>query len=65
MQSEPDTRARIEFAQKYCHRYPENDFYSYMLVVAIRDHLIKVAEDTDKYMPQMLRSAQKLLETRY
>ncbi len=60
-----DNSERIDFVREYCRKYPEDDYYSYMLVCVIKDHLVEVAADTEKYMPLMLKHAQGLLETQY
>ena len=56
---------RIDFVREYCRKYPEDDYYSYNMVCAVRDHLITVPSDNEKYMLLMLRHVQKLLETQY
>lgn len=59
------TSERIDFVSEYCKKYPEDDYYSYQMVLSIRRHLVEVESDTEKYMPLMLKNAQRLLETRY
>lgn len=60
-----ETVERIDFVREYCRKYPEDDYYSYNVVCAIRDHLLNVPSDTPKYMPLMLKHTQELLETQY
>lgn len=55
----------IEFIMEYCRKYPENDYYMYQLVDAIRRYAAGDSEKTEKYMPILLKNAQRLLETRY
>ena len=56
---------RIDFVREYCRKYPEEDYYAYHLVYAIRDHVVGDAKKVEKYMPLMLKNAERLLETRY
>jgi len=60
-----ETTERIDFAQGYCRKYPDNDFYTAQLFCAIRDYILGDDEKTKKFMPQLLRCARKLLETYY
>lgn len=55
----------IEFVMEYCRKYPESDYYAYQLVFAIRRYAAGDSEKTEKYMPILLKNAQRLLETRY
>lgn len=60
-----ETSERIDFVREYCRKYPEDDYYAYMLVHAIQQHILCVESDGEKYMSLMLKNAQRLLETRY
>lgn len=60
-----ETTEKIDFMREYCRKYPENDTYAYFLVVAIQRHVIGDAVKTEKYMPLLLKNAERLLETRY
>ena len=60
-----ESTERIDFVREYCRKYPEEDYYVYHLVYAIRDHIVGDAKKTEKYMPLMLKNADRLLETRY
>jgi len=60
-----ETTEQIDFIKEYCRKYPEIDYYAYHLVFAIKDHVIGDAQKTEKYMPLMLKNAQRLLETKY
>ena len=55
----------IEFITEYCRKYPENDYYSSQLIYAIKRYAAGDSEKTEKYMPVLLKNAQRLLETRY
>ncbi len=57
------TTERIDFAQQYCRKYPSDDFYTAYLFCAIHDHTVGDKEKTKKYMPQLLKCAERLLET--
>ena len=62
----PDsTSARIDFVREYCRKYPEVDFYAFHLVKAIKRHVVGDEAKTQKYMPLLLKTAERLLETRY
>ena len=56
---------QIDFIKEYCRKYPECDYYVYHLVYAIKDHVIGDTQKREKYMPLMLKSVQRLLETKY
>ena len=55
----------IDFVTEYCRKYPENDYYAYQLIYAIKRYASGNAEKTEKYMAILLKNAQRLLETRY
>ena len=61
----PKTSEQIEFTKEYCRKYPEDNHFSYKLILAIRNHLLENQKNTDKYMSTMQKTAEKLLETRY
>ncbi|MBE6548316.1 MAG: helix-turn-helix transcriptional regulator [Ruminococcaceae bacterium] len=60
-----DSSERIDFVREYCRKYPDDNYYAYNLVCAVRDHLLEIPQDTQKYMPLMLKHTQDLLETQY
>ena len=60
-----ESAERIDFVREYCRKYPDDDYYSYNMVCAVRDHLLSAPSDNERYMPLMLKHAQKLLETQY
>lgn len=60
-----DSSERIDFVREYCRKYPEDNYYAYNMVCAVRDHLLEAPKDTQKYMPLMLKYTQELLETQY
>lgn len=60
-----DTTESIDFVKEYCRKYPENDYYAYQLVYAIKRHVTGDEKKTGKYMPVLLKTAERLLETRY
>jgi hypothetical protein len=60
-----ETTECIDFVMDYCRKYPESDYYSYHLVDAIRRYASGDSEKTARYMPLLLKNAQRLLETRY
>ncbi len=60
-----DNSERIDFVREYCRKYPEDDYYSYNMVCAVRDHLLSAPSDNERYMPLMHKYVQKLLETQY
>ena len=60
-----DSDEKIVFVNEYCRKYPENNYYSFQLVVAIKKHLCIHREKSEKYMPLMLKHVQVLLETQY
>ena len=61
-----DTGEQIDFVKGYCQKYPENDYYAYMLVAVIHDYFITTkAEMPEQYKTLMLKNAQRLMETRY
>ncbi len=55
----------IEFITEYCRKYPENDYFAYQLVDAIRRYSLGNSEKAEKYMPILQKNAQRLLETRF
>lgn len=59
------TPEQIEFARDYCRKHPENNHCSYLLILAIRNHLLENRKNTEKYMPLMQKYAEKLLDTHY
>ena len=60
-----ETTEQIDFIKEYCKKYPEVDYYAYHLVYAIKDHVIGDEQKAEKYMPLMLKNAQRLLETKH
>lgn len=56
---------QIEFVKSYCQRYPENDYYAFMLVAVIKDYFVTKGPNMDQYMPLLHKTAQRLLETQY
>ena len=56
---------RIDFVKSYCRKYPEDDEYAYQLVYAISIYAGGNEERTARFMPILLKTAEKLLETRY
>ena len=60
-----DTTDKINFINEYCRKYPENNYYSFQLIDAIKEHLCIHRDKTDKFMPLMLKHVQSLLETQY
>lgn len=60
-----ETTERIDFVKEYCRKYPEDDVYAYMLVHAIKDHLIINRGASEAFMPLMLKTVQGLLESKY
>ncbi len=61
----PLDETRIEFVCGYCRKYPDDDFYTYNLLVSIAYYINGDSEKSKKYMPTLLKNAQKLLETKY
>ena len=55
----------INFVSEYCRKYPEADYYVYQLVYAIKRHASGDVKKAEKYMPVLLKSAERLLQTRY
>lgn len=55
----------IDFVREYCRKYPENDEYAYRLVCSIRYYACGNEERTGKFMPLLLKTAEKLLNTKY
>lgn len=60
-----ESTERIDFVREYCRKYPDEDYYAYHLVYAIRDHIVGDTKKTEKFMPLMIKNAERLLETRY
>ena len=60
-----DTPDKINFVNDYCRKYPENNYYSFQLIAAIKEHLSIHRDKTEKFMPLMLKHVQGLLETQY
>ena len=60
-----DTEECIDFVKEYCRKYPEDDYFAYQLMHAIQRYAAGDAEKTEKYMPVLLKNAERLLETRY
>ena len=56
---------RVEFVQGYCRKYPDNDEYAFSLLCEMKDQVLVQKETTKTYMPQILKTAQRLLETKY
>ena len=59
------TLEQITFVEEYCRKYPDNDYYAFKLVAAIRRYVVGDEEKTNQYMPILLKNAQRLLETQY
>ena len=59
------TLEQITFVEEYCRKYPDNDYYAFNLVDAIRGYVVGDEEKTNQYMPILLKNAQRLLETQY
>ena len=59
------TEEVIEFVSEYCKKYPDQDYFAYNLMCAIQGYAVGDAEKTKKYMPVLLKNAERLLETRY
>ena len=60
-----DRTGRIRFVQEYCRKYPNNDEYAHVLLWEMKDQVIYDASTAEKYMPHILKIAQRLLETKY
>ena len=60
-----ETSEKIDFVLGYCRKYPESDYYAYMLVHAVEHHILNVEADREMYMPLMLKNVERLLETHY
>lgn len=60
-----ETPEKINYVSEYCRLYPDDEYYSYHLVAAIREHLVINRDHTDTYMPIMLKHVQGLLDTRF
>lgn len=60
-----ESAKRIEFVQNYCRKYPENDYYAVVLACRIGEHLIVKPDESAQYMPLLLNTVQRLMETRY
>lgn len=60
-----ESTKRIEFVQNYCRKYPENDYYAVVLACRIGEHLIVKPDESVQYMPLLLNTVQRLMETRY
>ncbi len=55
----------IDIVKEYCRKYPEDDEYAYQLIRYIGYYAGGNAERTARFMPTLLKTAEKLLETRY
>ena len=55
----------IDFAREYCRKYPDDDQYAYELVCCINLYAAGNEERTARFMPILLKTSEKLLETRY
>ena len=60
-----ETSERIDLVREYCRKYPEVDFFAFKLLKAIQDHVVGDEAKTQKYMPLLLKTAERLLDTRY
>lgn len=60
-----ESAKRIEFVQNYCRKYPDNDYYAVVLACRIGEHLIVKPDESAQYMPLLMNTVQRLLETRY
>ena len=56
---------RIDFVREYCRKYPDDDEYAFNLIISIRFYACGNEERTAKYMPTLLKTAEKLLNTQY
>ena len=56
---------RIDFVREYCRKYPDDDEYAFNLIASIRLYTCGNEERTAKYMPTLLKTAEKLLNTQY
>ena len=59
------TEETIGFVSEYCKKYPDNDYYAYCLILAICNYAAGDEEKTEKYMPVLLKNAERLLPTWY
>ena len=55
----------IDFVREYCRKYPESDYYAYQLAYAIKRYAVGDDAKAGKYMPLLLKTVQRLLETQY
>ena len=59
------TEELIEFVSEYCKKYPDVDYYAYELMWVIKGYIVVDEEKTGKYMPVLLKNAERLLPTQY
>ncbi len=59
------TEELIEFVSEYCKKYPDVDYYAYELMWVIKGYVVGDEEKTEKYMPVLLKNAERLLPTHY
>jgi transcriptional regulator with XRE-family HTH domain len=60
-----DNAEKINFVNEYCKLYPDDEYYSFHMVAAITKHVVIKREDSDYYMPLMLKHVEALLNTHY
>ena len=60
-----DSTERIDFVREYCRKYPDSDAYAYQLVYSIGIYACGDEEKIAKFMPILLKTAERLLETQY
>ena len=60
-----DSTDRIDFVREYCRKYPDSDAYAYQLVYSIGIYACGDEEKIAKFMPILLKTAERLLETQY
>ena len=56
---------RIDFVKEYCRKYPENDEYAFQLIRSIDYYACGNEERCARFMPILLKTAEKLMDTQY
>ena len=56
---------RIDFVKEYCRKYPENDEYAFQLIRSIDYYVCGNEERSARFMPILLKTAEKLMDTQY
>lgn len=56
---------QLQFAEEYCHRYPDNDRFAFILQDIMKKYLLVNKDQTSIYLPAMIKLYERLKGTYY